>query len=386
MIIYWATRLRGFLRHVSEHTPGVRFVDNGRYYEVSGWKAKIKSNLIRSRLLDPVGLFQIIRVEGKECDFYGSFNRFLHADKPYFIYLENPTALYHYALGRVGTRAGRKRFQKCLDDPNLKYIVCMSEACRSTFETINMPLPDHVKMKAIYPLVPQNHRIDTDGIRQKCHAEVLECLYCVQGKSFYTKGGKDILDVITKLQDAGLKIHLTVITNVDALQPETLTLLQSRQDITLHDFTFSYEEMEQIYARTALLLQPSSADSFGLAVLEAMKGGSAILGSKLYAFPEIVEDNGNGCLMDPKYWTFLPNNMPNPAAWGYKNKHRLMKQDAPQYISDMERLIRMLYEDREKLCSFALRSKELADSKFGEEAICAQWQDVWNTLKGTETV
>lgn len=382
MVIYWATKLRGFLRHMSQHMQDVTFVDNGRYFEVAGLRSKVVSKLVRSRLLDPIGLFQILKVSGKDCDYYGSFNRFLRADKPYFIYLENPTALYHYALGRLRFPAGKNRFEKCLNDPNLRYIVCMSDACRDTFEKINMPLPEHVKLRTIYPFVPQNHHVDEALIREKCFAPVLECLYCVQGKSFYNKGGRDILNVVARLQDAGLRIHLTVITNIDALEPDTLELLQSRENMTLHDFSFSYGEMEEIYAKTALLLQPSSADSCPLTVLEAVKGGCAVLGSKLYAIPEMVAHGENGILIDPKYWTFFPDHMPNPAAWGQKNKRRLTRVPSERYTADIELAIRRLYEDREQLFGFALRGKQIADSKFGEDTICNQWQEVWNELKG----
>lgn len=380
MVIYWATKLRGFLKHVSEYNKDIQFVQKDQYYETSGPLAVLKSKLIRSRIFDSVGLFQIVKVSGKNCDYYGSFNRFLDADKPYFLYLENPTALYHYALGRIDHSAGRKRFKQCLSDPNLKYIVCMSEACRSTFEAINMPLPGNVRMKTIYPLVPGNVHADEDVIRKKCYDEVLECLYCVQGKSFYTKGGRDVLEVVTHLQDSGYRIHLTVITNLTALKKETIELVQGRNNISLYDFTFPYEQLEQIYANTAVLLQPSSADSFGLTVLEAMKGGCAILGSKLYAFPEMVEQNGNGILIDPMYWTFTPDNMPNPIAWGYKKKVRLSSKRSQSYVGDIKRALRTLYEDRDMLYAFAKRSLELANTKFGEDTISNQWKDVWDAL------
>ena len=167
MEIFWATRLRGFLRHMSQHMQDVTFVDNGRYYEVAGLRSKLASKLIRSPLLDPIGLFQILKVSGKDCDYYGSFNRFLQADKPYFIYLENPTALYHYALGRLRFPAGKKRFQKCLNDPNLKFIVCMADACRNTFAQVNMPVPEQVKMTTIYPFVPQNPYVNPEQIRKQ---------------------------------------------------------------------------------------------------------------------------------------------------------------------------------------------------------------------------
>lgn len=382
MVVYWATKLRGFLKHISECTMGVRFVQKDQYYETSGKLRVLRSKLARSRIFDLIGLFQIISVSGKECDCYGSYNRFLHTDKPYFIYLENPTALYHYALGRAKTPAGRKRFKKCLEDPNLKYIVCLSEACRGTFEKINMPLPANVQMKTIYPFVPRNMYINEELLRKKSYDEVLECLYCVQGKSFYTKGGRDVLEVVTRLQDSGFKIHLTIITHVSALDEDTMALVRSRGDISLHDFTFSYDQMEKIYASTALLIQPSSADSFGLTVLEAMKGGCAVLGSKLYAFPEMIEQGGNGVLIDPMYWTFTPDNMPNPIAWGYQKKVRLCQKRSQKYVDDIETALRSICEDRDALYRYSKRSLEIANTKFGEKTICDQWEEVWHAVKG----
>ena len=384
MVIYWATKLRGFLRHISESDANVKFIGREHYYEISGFKKNLKSRLVRSHLLDPAGVFQILKAQGKACDAYGSFNRFLDADKPYFIYLENPTALYHYALGRVRRGAGKKRFEKCLNDPNLKAIVCMSEACRSTFERINMPVPERVMLKTIHPLVPKNNRVDEQLIRRKSYAPVLECLYCVQGKSFYTKGGRDVLEVVTRLQDSGCRIHLTVITNISALQEDTLQLIQSREDITLHDFTLTYEQMEEVYANTAVLLQPSSADSCPLTVLEAVKGGCAVLGSRLYAIPEMVGDKVNGILVDPMYWTFTPENMPNPIAWGYHKKVRLCKKRSQTYIDAIESALRTLYEDRDAVYAYASESLRIADSKFGVDTICGQWNEVWEKLKGNE--
>lgn len=384
MRVYWATKLRGFLRHISEGMDAVEFAESNQYYEVSGKSKQIKSKLIRSRLFDCVGLFQIIRISGKQCDCYGSFNRFLKSDKPYFIYLENPTALYNYALGRIDHTAGKKRFQKCLNDPNLKYIVCMSEACRSTFDKVNMPLPAAVRLETIYPFVPSNPLVSEKLIHEKSHAESLECLFCVQGKSFYTKGGRDVLEAVVQLQDAGCNIHLTVITNLDMLKPETLEFIRSKTHITLHDFRFTYEQMEEIYAKTAVLLQPTSADSFGLTVLEAVKAGCAVLGSRLYALPEMVEHNGNGILIDPMYWTFTPDHMPNPIAWGYEKKVKLSEKKSQKYVDDIRLALRTMYEDRELLQKFCIRSAELANTKFGEDVIRDQWKAVWDVMKRKE--
>lgn len=384
MIIYWATKLRGFLKHMSQRMDAVSFVGNEQYYEISGIVAKAKSMIVRSKLFDLIGLFQIIRVSDKQCDYYGSFNRFLSADKPYFIYLENPTALYHYSLGRLRLPAGRKRFSACLEDKNLKAIVCMSHACKDTFEKVNMPLPAGVKLLSIYPFVPANPHATPEQIEKKSSNETLECLYCVQGKRFVTKGGVDVVKAVSDLIKTGKKIHLTIITNVSALDADTRKMIEQNDSITLHDFGFDYQEMEKIYASTNILLQPSSDESFGLTVLEAMKGGCAVVASRMYAFPEMVEEQKNGILMDPKYWMFTPDNIPNPKAWAYKKKVQLAKRPDEKYKQNIEAAILELYEDREKLYRYAQGSLDLANGKFGEETIQRQWETVWNTLKGEQ--
>ena len=138
MKVYWATKLRGFLRHLSKNKDDVEFVEDcGRFYETNSAFAEWRYNLFMSPVLDPTGLFKTVIVEGKDCDCYGSYNKFLNADKPYFIYLENPTALYNYALGRIKYKIGREKFEKHLNDPKLKYIVCLSDACRNSFEKVN---------------------------------------------------------------------------------------------------------------------------------------------------------------------------------------------------------------------------------------------------------
>ena len=383
MVVFWATKLRGFLRHMSQHMQGVSFADNGQYYEVVSLRSKVIGKLIRSHLIDPIGLFQILKVSGKDCDCYGSFNRFLRADKSYFLYLENPTALYHYTLGRIRFPAGRARFRACLDDPNLKYIVCMANACRDTFAQINMPVPDRVKMTTIYPFVPRNSHVDPERIRKESGSETLECLFCAQGRRFLTKGGPDVLEAYENLRAKGYNIHLRVITKLSELDKKTLQRLMSCEGVTVHDFTFSYEELEEIYAKTNVLIHPSSDDSVGLTILEAMKGGCAIVCSDLYGFTEMVEDGGNGMLLEPKFRIFTREHLPNPKCWKRWKKLFYARKKDPDFVARVEQAVETLCLDREKLCAFSLRSLELANTKFGEDTICEQWKDVWSTLKGS---
>lgn len=385
MVIHWATRLRGFLRHVSAGDPDVGFAGSDGYYEVSSLSGKLKSKLIRSRLLDPVGLFQIVSVSGEDCDFYGSFNRFLSADKPYFLYLENPTALHHYALGRLRFSAGRKRFRRCLEDRKLRYIACMSNACRDSLEKVTMKLPGHIKLATVYPLVPENPHADAQLLRSKSGNETLECLYCVQGKRFLTKGGADVLIAFESMRAQGHKVHLTVITKLSDLDRRTLKMLRASRDVTVLDFTLSYAELEKIYARTNVLVHPSSDDSFGLTVLEAMKGGCAVVATDLYAFPEMVTHGRNGILLEPKYRIFSKDNLPNPQCWPHRRKRRLARKKDPEFVEAIIRAVLKLHEDRELLFAYSQESLQIAGTTFGEQTIRSQWRDVFNTLEGARS-
>ncbi len=69
-------------------------------YDLQSKRRRLLAQIAKTYLFDELGYIQQIKVRRKDGDLYGSFNRFLDADKPYFIYVENPTALFHYRLRR----------------------------------------------------------------------------------------------------------------------------------------------------------------------------------------------------------------------------------------------------------------------------------------------
>lgn len=376
MKIQWATRLRGFLRHVSQRVTVAEFSEKNNYYETNTFMSRLKSKCIHLRVFDFLGIFQVIKAENEDCDIYGSFNRFLTVNKPYFIYLENPTALYHYSLNRVKYKLGKQKFAACLEDKNLKYIICMSNACASTFEKINMQIPEHVKLTTVYPLVPTNKWVSESQIHQKSQNATLECLFCVQGIRFASKGGIETMRAVEQLYRSGINIHLTVITKISDVEKSILEEIRSYSFITLYDFTFEYSELEKIYANTNILIQATSDESFGLTILEAMKGGCALIGSKIYAIPEMIHDGFNGYLVEPHYWFFDKNNIPNPKVWNHRKK-TIYSGEVSEVL--VESIVEKLYllNDREKLETFCCNSYKMSMSgKFSEERIIEKWNDI----------
>jgi glycosyltransferase involved in cell wall biosynthesis len=59
------------------------------------------------------------------------------------------------------------------------------------------------------------------------------------------------------------------------------------------------EELAAAYASADAFLFPSSTETLGLVLLEAMAAGCPVVGANRGGIPDIVTDGVNGCLYDP---------------------------------------------------------------------------------------
>ena len=66
------------------------------------------------------------------------------------------------------------------------------------------------------------------------------------------------------------------------------------------------EELASAYASGDAFLFPSSTETLGLVLLEAMAAGCPVVGANLGGIPDIVSDGVNGCLYDPDQAASLP--------------------------------------------------------------------------------
>lgn len=379
MKIYFATRLRSFFQHLSSNPNFEHQFIVPTTYDLQSKNRKVLASIAKTPLFDMLGYIQMPKAFNKDCDLYGSFNRFLCCDKPYFIYVENPTALYHYRLQRGSSLLGRKRILQAISSDKLKALVFMSQACAQTFEIVCAPIPNACKRMVIYPYVPLNKSVSEKRIKQKSQSKDLKLLYIAQGIRFLSKGGMEILQAYVKLRNLGMDVSLHMITSIADLDASLVNMIQSTEGIQLSDFTFSYSELEKIYASAHILLQPSSDDSSPLTILEAMKSGLPVVASTLYAIPEMIEDGRNGFLTEPHYWFFDRNNIPNPSVWNHREKTIYSGKVSERIVDFLCDKITILYNDRDLLYGLSVNSLNKAnDAPFCEEYIAAQWNELIN--------
>lgn len=368
-------KVRGFFQHlIHEMDADVEFSCQENTYEVPKKYKKIINKLLKTKLVGFLGIFKVIKCKNldKAADCYLSFNRFMHSDKPYYIFLENPTALCNYSLTCLASPFVKKKLKALVDDEKFIKFICMSKACENTVEKVlGVEIPKH-KICQIYPYVPENPLVNESVIQERSAKESLKLLYITQGEFFAAKGGLEIIQAYKNLKEK-YGISLTVITHINRLDSAFVAELEEL-GVTLWDFRFSYGELEQIYTTHHVLLQPSSVDSFGLTILEAMKAGLAVISSDLYAFKEMVHNGENGFLVTPSYRFFDEKDMPNPSVWNRRNKTLYSGKVNEELVLELYKKIEMLYKDRAMLLSFSLSSLNYANTEFGKEKLLAKWK------------
>lgn len=373
--VYILGRVRGFFSHlIKDKNMEIEFINDKGTYEVNSKLKKFIANLLRKRLIGFWGIFKVLKIKNTEiaADYYLSFNRFVDSDKPYVIYLENPTALCNYSLTCLHSPFVKRRLKRYIEDENLKKIICMSNACENTLQKVlNIPIPEK-KIIQIYPYVPRNLLVSEDKIYKRCN-DKLSILYIAQGARFRSKGGAEIIHAYIELRKK-YEVSLTIITNIKQLDRKILKIIKEN-DIDLYDFEYTYQQLEHIYMQHTLLVQPSSDDSFGMTVLEGMKAGLPIITSDMYAFKEMVIDGKNGFLLSPAYYFFDKSDMPNPKVWNHRKRTIYSKRINGKLVQDLYNKIELLYKDRSLLFAMSMNSLERAEIVFGRERLITLWND-----------
>ena len=391
MNIHFITPVRGFFKHLmKDRAINAKFTsEKGALYEINGRKnmRTFLKNVARSKVGDLLGFIHTPNAINNSCDLYASSNRFLKADKPYIIYVENPSGLYHYSLARKKTFLGNRKLKKLINDKTLKALVCMSKACYDTFERVCVKVPENVLLTQIYPLLPDNPLVDKNIIQERCAADKpLKLLFIAQGDAFLSKGFLEILECYRRIKRVGIKnIHITIVTSFDTVDKNLLSLAMNEEGITVYDFKFDYDGMQRLYSEHSVMIMPTSQDSFNLTILEGIKAGLPIIGSRLYAIPEMVEDGYNGFLCEPAWWFFDQNNIPNPKVWNHRKKtifSRIRNERVTSFLYD--RIVK-INNDRELLLRMSLNSFcKSSQPPFSHDYIVEQWNNLIQFLSNTK--
>lgn len=250
--------------------------------------------------------------------------------------------------------------------------MCISKACYETsFELLNKEINED-KLLQIYPYI-EDKSISLKELKKKSLTKELKLLFI--SSEFYLKSGKEILECMKKINNSLIK--LIIITQVKDIKKEDLIQIKKDRRIELLEFNLPFEELEKIYIESNVLLHPTRQDSFALVVLEAIKYGIPCIATNVYAIPEMIKNNKNGFLIEPKYLFFDENNMPNPEVWNNRKNTSYSNYCDEKIVHFLEEKISLYYKDRELLCEHSKNSylKSIND-EFSSKNIKSKWLEL----------
>lgn len=372
---------RGFLINLFEHKfDNISFIyEKKNLYEVFGRTRGLLASVIKWRIFDLFGTFRIIKPEDLGEDAYFSYNRFLSTEKPYYVLLENPSALVNYCWNRPKHIIARKKLTNLFRNENMR-IVCMSQACFSTFYNL-YNIPRKIKLYQVYPLIPDDMSYSERDNKQNCSTKKIECLFI--SSDFNLKGGADLIEVFKRLNEHNAKIHLTCITRKESLTEYQFNIISKLCNIDIIEFNLNKEELNEYYKRACILLNPTRADSFSLVTLEAIKYGCAVIATDVYAIKEMAMDGYNGFVKQPLYRQWDSNGFPNKYYLKHKADILSSKIIDNELVEWMYKQLVDLENDRAKLLSLCNNSLALARGElFSENSVAQKWEDIINNSVG----
>lgn len=370
------TPIRGFLSQLFRMESNYfKFLEEEvKVYNVNSNIKQFISSIIRHKFFDFLGIVRINKVKGQELGF--SYNKFVNYNSDYIIYLENPYALGHYSIDRFEGYIGKRIFNKHIGSENLKAIVFMSESCERVFFEKYALCTNIPKTSQIYPFII-NSKYSFQELLSKKSKKIINFVFIAS--NFKLKGGNEIIEIFNILHKKYEDIHLTIITPIEKLGKKEYLQINDNSLINLVDFKLSKQELNSIYAKSHVILNPSRMDSFPLVLLEGMKYANVVIASDLFGVDEMVSHNENGFLLNPKYRFYNMDKTANPSVWNKRNKTILKDYVDHALVKEAVKYIEMLIDDKHMLKQFMKKSYNVANKgKFNSVLIQKQWEEFFD--------
>ncbi|MEM2954744.1 MAG: glycosyltransferase family 4 protein [Candidatus Nanoarchaeia archaeon] len=187
------------------------------------------------------------------------------------------------------------------------------------------------KLEVLYPAI-MPHKIAKAN-------EIPTILFIGKWVSFYRKGGKELIQAFKILEQ---KYDINLILKTDAPR-EFIKKYEKDRSILFAAETISREEVfEKFYLKSDIFVMPTFVDSFGYVFLEAMSCGLPVVGTDIFAVPEIIENGKNGFLVHSNISDFKPNFL-------HRDIHKSIdysKIKAPEVVRGLVEALTILIENK----------------------------------------
>jgi len=268
--------------------------------------------------------------KAKDCDVIHSTRGIMPLNKkPWVTDIESGAAFAGLEWTSLKKPLMKRLIRKYLSSKYCKKILPQSEAAKkSLLENIDCTGFEH-KIETLYLAW------HTTKLKRKPSKKVRISFI---GRDFYHKGGSDLLEafkILNKKYPGKLKLKYK--GNVPENKRINLPNVEYLENIP--DPKKFYDA---IFGDCDIYVQPTTIDSFGVSILEAMSTGLPIVCTDDFTLPELVEDGHNGFLVkSPVHWyKYLRR--------GSKTYDKIIRKPHPETVKELVEKISILV-DKPKL-------------------------------------
>lgn len=270
-------------------------------------------------------------------------------DKEYIIELDNPYVLTYYNV-----KAFHNKLEVLKNElVKAKKITFLSNTAKNHFLHYFKEFED--KCFVNYPFMKRNY------LNNKRDDKIN---FIFVGLDFERKGGLEVLEAFSKVSDDNM--HLTFISNT----PKEIKEKFKSKNITFLEPVKRENLLNEIYPKMDIFIMPTLHESFGVVFLEALSFGMGIIGTNVYATPEMIKDDFNGKLLHHPFIKPTIYNGANVIDCTQKRIGEFMnnyRKSGEFYYSLYDGLKSAIILSKENYKIWQENSIKLYEEKFGEE-------------------
>ena len=262
--------------------------------------------------------------------------------KPWIMDMESGAAFSGLNWNHLGKPLMQKIVRHFLSSDYCKKIMPQSNAAKkSLLENVDCSgFEDKIETVYLAYHTTKLKRHDSDKVRLS-----------FIGKVFYEKGGNELHQAF-KILNKKYPGKLSLKYKGDVPRNKKLKL----PNVKYIEQIPSYKEFyDTIFGDCDIYVQPTTVDSFGVSILEAMSTGLPIVCTDDFTLPELVKDGYNGLLVkSPVHWY--------DHRFDLDKYVKIAEKEHPQTVKELVEKLSTLIEDEKLRKKMGKRSFEIVDS------------------------
>ncbi|MFH1332568.1 MAG: glycosyltransferase family 4 protein [archaeon] len=217
---------------------------------------------------------------------------------------------FRYLYYNIGRMMEKKNLKK------MKHIFAVSEYMKNSL------MKNYGIGEEKISVVPNGIEIRKEKFTRKFNHNIL-----LVGNNFQTKGVSTLILATKILKNEFPEMKVTIVGEDKATNyMKKIAREEGVQEMVNFTGHVNYEQLKEYYKKADIFAMPSTIESFGIALLEAMNYGLPLIGTNAGGIPEIIEEGKNGFLIEPK----------KPKALAEKNKNAFhRRQNKKKYGTEL---------------------------------------------------